>query len=214
MASDWHSFDPILLLVSGPAGSGKTTVCEGILKDFSDSDDNRFSRGLRRVITATTRPPRDDETDSVDYFFFSPEEFQAKVEGGEFYEHAKVFQNRYGTLKSEIQNGLDSGQDLLLNIDVQGASTIRQCAQTDDALRARLVTVFITPSDIETLRDRLTQRAQNSDSDLQQRLDVAREEMKQQVYYDYSIPSGSKEEDLEALKAIFVAAKLKVQPFE
>ena len=211
MATRPSAFPSLLLLVSGPAGSGKTTVCEGLLETFADSPSTPFTQGLRRVITATTRQPREGEEHGVDYYFFSKEEFQEKVEQGEFYEHAEVFQNRYGTLKSEIQNGLDSGQDLLLNIDVQGAATIRKCAETEASLQTRLVTVFITPPSIEVLRDRLDQRAQNSPQDREHRLEIAQEEMKQKPFYDFCIPSGTKEQDLEALKAIFIAGKLKVR---
>lgn len=212
MATSQSAFPSLLLLVSGPAGSGKTTVCEGLLEAFGNSSSNRFTQGLRRVITATTRQPRVGEEHGVDYYFFSKEEFQEKVEQGDFYEHAKVFQNRYGTLKSEIQNGLDSGQDLLLNIDVQGAATIRKCAESEKALQNRLVTVFIIPPSIEVLRERLDQRGQNSPEDLEHRLKIAQEEMKQRRFYDFCIPSGSKAQDLEALKAIFFAGKLKVRP--
>ncbi len=203
------SFQPLLLLVSGPAGSGKTTVCEGVLRKFKDPKTGPYSRGMKRVITATTREPRDNEVDGVDYYFFSKAEFRRRVEEGAFYEHAEVYQNLYGTLKSEIHQGLDSGQDLVLNIDVQGAATFREAAARESRLDGRLVTVFLTPPGTGVLRSRLLRRGQNDPDDLEHRLEIASREMKQQVHYDYTIPSGSPEQDLEALSCIFVAEKLK-----
>ena len=109
----------ILLIVSGPAGSGKTTVCDRMLAEVSS---------IQRVVTSTTRPPREGEQ-HIDYYFFDHDTFAAKVQAGDFYEHANVHTNRYGTLKSEIHEKLAAGKDLLLNIDVQGAATFAKQAR-------------------------------------------------------------------------------------
>ena len=109
-----------LFIVSGPAGSGKTTVCDRMLNEVS---------GVQRVVTSTTRAPRGGERDTVDYYFFDRPTFEQKIEAGEFYEHARVHNNLYGTLKSEVQGKLASGIDLLLNIDVQGAAQMRETAK-------------------------------------------------------------------------------------
>lgn len=209
MAFAAPTFQPLLLLVSGPAGSGKTTVCEGILGRFRNPGTSPFSRGMKRVITATTREPRENEAHGVDYYFFSEVEFRRHIEEGAFFEHAEVYQNLYGTLKSEIHQGFDSGLDLVLNIDVQGAATFREAAARETRLAGRLVTVFICPPDIDVLRNRLLQRGQNDPEDLEHRLEIASREMEHRDQYDYTLPSATPKQDLEALTCIFVAEKLK-----
>lgn len=184
----------ILLIVSGPAGSGKTTVCDRMLAEVP---------GIQRVVTSTTRPPRTGERDRIDYYFFDHAIFAAKVAAGEFYEHAQVHSNRYGALKSEIQDKLAAGTDLLLNIDVQGAATFRQAGREDPLLNGKVVTVFILPPSIEELEARLRERSTDDEAEIQRRLQVAREELEQREFYDHHILSGSRDEDFEALQSIY-----------
>lgn len=184
----------ILIIVSGPAGSGKTTVCDRMLAEES---------GIQRVVTSTTRPPREGEKHEVDYYFFDHETFDAKVEAGEFYEWAHVHTNRYGTLKSEIHDKLAAGADLLLNIDVQGAATFREAGREDPLLRGKVVTVFIMPPNLEELESRLRHRSTDDEDEIQRRLRVARDEMKQRELYDHCILSGTRFEDFEALRRIY-----------
>lgn len=202
---------PLLLIVSGPAGIGKTTLCEGLIRAFS-GEGQPLTAGLRRVVTATTRPPRDNEIDGRDYYFLTRKDFEERRARGAFYEWAEVYQSLYGTLKSEIRQGLSSGHDLLLNIDVQGAETLRHAAAEDPELSRRLVSVFVTPPDLAELEQRLVNRAQNSRADLQKRLETASREMECAVHYDYCIRSGTREQDLAMLSAIFQAEKLRVRP--
>lgn len=190
----------LLLIVSGPAGSGKTTVCDRMLAEVS---------GIQRVVTTTTRPPREGERHQIDYYFFDHDTFDAKVEAGEFYEYAKVHTNRYGTLKSEIQDKLAAGTDLLLNIDVQGAATFREAGREDPLLRGKVVTVFILPPSLEELEQRLRERSTDDDDEIRRRLRVAREEMKQRGFYDHCIPSGTRNEDFAALQRIYREEKAK-----
>jgi len=206
------SSQSILLLVSGPAGSGKTTLCDGLLKKYDSANPHTLTRGLKRVITATTRRPRENEKEGVDYFFLSEDEFRRRIEAREFYEWAVVYKHLYGTLKSEITRGLESGLDLLLNIDVQGAETLRKAAREEPALAGRLVTVFTAPATTKELEKRLVDRAQDSEEDIRHRLATAGREMRYSCEYDYCIPSQSREEDLRALDAVFIAEKLKVRP--
>lgn len=184
----------ILLIVSGPAGSGKTTVCERMLAEVP---------GIQRVVTSTTRPPRTGERDRIDYYFFDHAAFEAKVAAGEFYEHAQVHSNRYGTLKREIQDKLAAGTDLLLNIDVQGAATFRQAGQEDTLLNGKVVTVFILPPSMEELEARLRGRSTDDETEIQRRLQVAREELEQREFYDHQIFSRSRDKDFEALQSIY-----------
>jgi len=184
----------LLLIVSGPAGSGKTTLCERMLEELPE---------IERVVTATTRAPRGGEVDTVDYYFFDHDTFQAKIETGDFYEYARVHGNLYGTLQSEVQDKLAAGTDLLLNIDVQGAAQMRETAQNDPLLKGKVLTVFIMPPNIGELEARLRGRATEAEDEVQRRMRVAVEEMKQSRHYDHTILSGTRDEDFAALKAIY-----------
>ncbi len=197
---DEHEPSGLLLIVSGPAGSGKTTVCERMLAEET---------GLQRVVTATTRPPREGERHRVDYHFFDHATFEAKVGAGEFYEFANVHSNRYGTLKSEIQDKLAAGTDLLLNIDVQGAATFREAGREDPLLRGKVVTVFIMPPSMDELESRLRHRSTDDEDEIRRRMRVARDEMKQRELYDHCILSGTRYEDFEALQKIYREEKAK-----
>lgn len=190
----------LLFIISGPAGSGKTTLCEALLSS---------QETLQRVVTATTRPPRAGEVDGSDYYFLSAEAFENKIAAGEFYEHAKVHLYHYGSLKHEIQNKLASGVDLLLNIDVQGAATFRQTAAEDPALKDRVVTIFIQPPSMDELEKRLRLRASESEQTLQVRLATANKELAQAGDYDYCLPSGSREDDFKRIEAIYLAEKMR-----
>jgi guanylate kinase len=183
-----------LFIVSGPAGSGKTTVCERILREVS---------GLERVITSTTRAPRSGEVDTVDYYFFDYDTFQSKIDAGAFYEYAHVHNKLYGTLKSEVQGKLAEGIDLILNIDVQGASQMRETAQNDPLLKGKVVSIFIMPPTIEVLAARLRGRATDAEDEIQRRMAVALEEMQCSKHYDHTILSGTREEDFASLMDIY-----------
>lgn len=190
----------ILLIVSGPAGSGKTTVCDRMLAEVSS---------IQRVVTSTTRPPREGEQHKIDYYFFDHDTFAAKVQAGDFYEHANVHTNRYGTLKSEIHEKLAAGKDLLLNIDVQGAGTFREASKTDPDLIGKITTVFIMPPSMEELENRLRERSTDDEAEIQRRLGVARGEVEQKKLYDQCILSGTRDEDFEALQDIYRSEKEK-----
>ena len=129
------------------------------------------------------------------------------MQAGEFYEHAYVHSNRYGTLKSEVQDKLAQGIDLLLNIDVQGAATFRSVAQEDPLLKGKDVSIFIMPPDVAELERRLRGRGTDAEDEVKRRMRVALEEMKQAELYDHIILSGSRDEDFAALKAIYENAK-------
>lgn len=191
---------PLLIVLSAPSGAGKTTLCNGLLA--ADS-------GISRAITCTTRPPRPGERADVDYHFLSETEFERRVQADEFLEHAVVHGHRYGTLKQEVLERLRSGLDVILNIDVQGAATVRSRAASDSTLAAALVTVFLTVPSVAVLETRLRSRAQDSEEVIQRRLSAARQEAARWREFDYLIVSGSKEEDLLRLKAIVTAERLR-----
>lgn len=183
-----------LFIVSGPAGSGKTTLCDRMIAESPQID---------RVITATTRAPREGEVDKTDYHFFDYKTFREKIDSGNFYEYATVHGNLYGTLKSEVQEKLSDGIDLLLNIDVQGAALFRKAAKHEPLLKGKIVTIFIMPPSIKVLEARLRNRGTDSEVEIQGRLEVAVEEMAQSSHYEYRISSASRNEDFEALKEIY-----------
>lgn len=187
-----------LFIVSGPAGIGKTTVCDQMLKEIA---------GVERAVTSTTREPRRGEIDTVDYYFFDHDTFQAKIDAGAFYEYAHVHNQLYGTLKSEVQGKLANGIDLLLNIDVQGAAQMRETAQNDPLLKGKVITIFIMPPTIEVLAARLRGRGTDAEDEIQRRMAVAVEEMQLSKYYDHKIVSATREEDLAALVSIYKSTR-------
>ena len=183
----------VLFIISGPAGSGKTTICDGLMGKES----------LQRIVTSTTRNPREGEIDGEDYHFLTSDIFKTKIQEGAFYEYATVHNNYYGTERMAILNPILEGQNLLLNIDVQGAKTIKEKASEDEALNGHIVTIFIMPPSLEELNARLQNRGTDSDEEIVRRLVVARSEMEQKKYYDYTIVSQSKSADLDAVLEIY-----------
>lgn len=195
--------DPtILLILSGPAGCGKTTLCERLVASESY---------VKRAVTCTTRPPRPGETDGEDYYFFSESRFEKAAANGEFLEHADVHRFRYGTLKKEVEGKLARNFSVILNIDVQGAASLRASASSEPLLGGRLVSIFVLPPSLGILRERMQQRGADEPSSIQQRLRSAEEEMRQWPEYDYCIRSGSKQEDFRQLQSIWIAERRKVQ---
>lgn len=193
---------PVLLLVSGPAGSGKTTLCDRMTAAYPEA--------LRRIVTCTTRPPRGPEKNGVDYHFLSREEFEDQVRAGEFLEHARVHQNLYGTRKREVLTQLAEGRDLLLNLDVQGAGLVRETASGDPLLRRALVTLFILPPDREELRSRLAGRGTDSAEEIERRMRVAELEMARFTEYDHCLRSSDRETDFNRIRAVYEACKMRV----
>jgi guanylate kinase len=191
---------PLLILISAPSGGGKTTLCEQLLKARPD---------MTRAITCTTREPRPGEKDGVDYHFFTAAEFLKRLHAGNFLEHATVYGNSYGILKSELLGKLREGRDVLLNVDVQGAATIREQAENEPELKRALVTVFLTPTPLSVLEERLKKRAADSPAAIQKRLAVARQEIAQWKNFDYLLVSGTKQEDLRRTLAIVEAEKMR-----
>jgi guanylate kinase len=192
---------PLLILISAPSGGGKTTLCDLLLQARTD---------MTRAVTCTTRAPRPGEKNGVDYHFFTAEEFLKRVQAGNFLENATVYGNSYGLLKSELLGKLRAGQDVLLNVDVQGAATIRAAAQKEPELKAALITVFLTPPSVEILEARLKRRGTDTEAVIRKRLAVARQEAGQWKNFDYLLISTSKAEDLRRMQAIVETEKMRV----
>jgi len=191
---------PVLVLLSAPSGGGKTTVCRELLAARPD---------MERAITCTTRAPRSGEKDGVDYHFLDAGSFLKRVQAGNFLEHATVYGNSYGTLKSEVLNKLRQGRDVLLNVDVQGAASIRAHAEEDSELKRALVTVFLTPPSLAVLEARLKKRGTDSPVEIRKRLSVARQEITQWKNFDYLLISAGISDDLQRMQAIIEAEKMR-----
>lgn len=192
---------PLLILISAPSGGGKTTLCEMLLAACPH---------MTRAVTCTTRAPRPGEKDGVDYYFLEAGNFLKRLQAGNFLEHATVYGNSYGLLKSELLGKLREGKDVLLNVDVQGAATIREKALEDPELSRALVTVFLTPSTIEELERRLKRRGADAPAAIKKRLGVARQEVAQWKNFNYLLISTSKQEDLRRMLAIVETEKMRV----
>ena len=191
---------PLLIVISAPSGGGKTTVCQQLLAARPD---------MTRAITCTTREPRPGERDGVDYYFLDAGSFLKRLQAGNFLENATVYGQSYGTLKAEVVGKLRQGRDVLLNIDVQGAASVREAALSDPELKRSLVSVFLTPPAIEVLEARLRKRGTDSDAVIQKRLAVARQEIAQWKNFDYLIVSESIPGDLKRAVAIVEAEKMR-----
>lgn len=187
----------ILLIVSGPAGIGKNTVCDRLI----DTEKN-----LVRAITSTSRQPRPYEKNGVDYNFLSESEFKKGIENSSFYEWAKVHGKYYGTSKDSVLSNLDNGNNVILIIDVQGAKTWREIAKLDDRIGKAMYSVFIKPESLSTLRERMMIRG-DSNQDIDNRIETACNELKWEKYFDESFISRSREEDFLSLKNIYEKLK-------
>ncbi len=190
----------ILLLLTAPSGVGKTTVGRGLLAT---------EPGFVRAVTCTTRAPRAGESDGIDYHFLAPVDFERRVAAGEFLEHAQVYGNRYGTLRSEVVRRLETGASVLLAVDVQGAESIRAATSNDPSLARALVSVFLMPPSLAEQVRRLTDRDQDSAEVIAGRLAVAREEMEHWPHFDYVVVSGTMEHDLSVMRQIVAVERLR-----
>lgn len=191
---------PVLLVLAGPAGSGKTTLCERLVAEVP---------GFTRVITSTTRAPRPGEVNGVHYHFFSPEEFDARIAAGAFLEWAWVHQkNRYGTLASSVLEPLAAGRSLVMNVDVQGVDNFRRAAAANPVLARHLATLFINVP-IPELRVRLGGRGE-SEAEIAHRMQTAERELLEIAKFDHVIESRDRETDFAALLAIYRQVQARV----
>lgn len=184
----------LMLVLSSPSGAGKSTISRALL----ERDDR-----LAMSVSVTTRPPRPGEVDGVHYFFKTKEECDRMVVEGEFLEHAKVFDNYYGTPRQPVENALASGRDVLFDIDWQGTQQLAQTARED------LVSVFILPPSIEELETRLRGRAQDPEEVVAKRMAKASDEMSHWPEYDYVIVNVDVETSIAQVQAILQAERLK-----
>ncbi len=160
-----------LFVLSGPSGSGKNTVYEGVKKLIPE---------IEQTVSATTRTARDGEICAVDYYYIKTDDFIRRVKDGDFVEYVNYGDNYYGTLKSEIHRLTAMNKIIVMIIEVNGALNIKKVYP--DA-----VTIFITPPSLDELRRRISGRGQNSDDEIEKRLQIAASEMEQSKFYDYCV---------------------------
>jgi guanylate kinase len=184
----------LMLVLSSPSGAGKTTIGRQLLA--SDPQ-------MHMSVSMTTRPPRPGERDGVDYNFVDIPTFQAMVADGQMLEHAKVFDNFYGTPMAPVRAALSAGQDVLFDIDWQGTQQMRQVARSD------LASIFILPPAISELERRLKERAQDSEEVVKKRMAKAGDEMSHWPEYDYIVVNQTLETSVAAVQAILTAERLK-----
>ena len=188
----------LLLVVSGPSGAGKGTICKSIL----EQNDH-----IKLSISATTRKPRTGEVHGVNYFFIDKEEFKKMIEQGEFLEYAQIYDNFYGTPKSAIMETLEKGQDVILEIEMQGARQVKEVYPEG-------IFVFVLPPSLEELKNRIVGRGTETAEEIEKRFSCAFEEIKQIDDYDYFIVNQDVEKSVKELESIISSEKNKVTRYK
>ncbi len=184
----------VMFVLSSPSGAGKTSICKSLLK---------LDKNISLSISVTTRPIRPEEEEGQDYFFVNNETFDNMLKEGSFIEHASVFGHNYGTLKKLVKEKLYNGEDLLFDIDWQGAQQLRS------RMREDVVSVFILPPNKEELENRLKKRGQDTDEVMTERMASASEEITHWAEYDYVLVNKNLEDSVRNVHNILKAERLK-----
>lgn len=184
----------LMIVLSSPSGAGKTTLTRRLLATHKD---------MSMSVSATTRTPRVGEVEGHDYYFVTKDKFSEMIENEDFLEHAKVFDNYYGTPRGPVEEALMEGRDVIFDIDWQGAQQLEQAAVED------LVKIFILPPDMRALESRLRTRAQDSDDVIAKRMSKSEAEISHWSEYDYIIVNEDIDTALAELEAIVIAERMK-----
>jgi guanylate kinase len=195
--------DPVLLVLAGPAGSGKSTLCDRLVAACP---------AFHRVVTSTTRSPREGELDGIHYHFFTPEEFDRRLAAGEFLEWAWVHgERRYGTLAASVLGPLHLGRNLVMSVDVQGVESLRRLAAKNTFLRRVMTTVFIRV-DYDRLLGRMRERGKDNEAEITRRMATAEAELREAPKFDFVIESRSRDDDFAALLSILARVGFEAPP--
>ncbi len=186
------------IIISAPSGAGKTTLCQALKKRLPD---------LNFSVSYTTRPPRMNERNGVDYHFISKEKFLEMTDRNEFLEWAQIHDNYYGTARKNIENTLQQRKDLVLELDVQGVESLR-------ALKYQGVFIFILPPSMEELEKRLAGRGTESDNQVKQRLEVGKKEIAKNHLYDYAVTNVNVDESVDTIVNIIRAEKNRMSRYQ
>lgn len=181
----------LLVVVSGPSGTGKGTLCNALRREWPH---------LGYSVSATTRQPRPGEIDRVNYFFYTPAQFAKMIQQNQFVEWAYVYGNYYGTPRAFVEEKLAAGEDVLLEIDIQGALQVKR--QYDKG-----IFIFVAPPSMEELRRRITMRGTESPEVISQRLEATTTEVAYAPQYDYIVINQDVGTAVEEIKAIIIAEK-------
>lgn len=188
----------LLIVVSGPSGAGKDTICQKLIKENSN---------IWMSVSMTTRKPRPLEKDGVDYFFMSSEEFENKINDNTFLEYASYNDNYYGTPKDKVEEKLNEGKDVILVIDINGAINIKKIIPS-------ALFIFIMPPDMETLKNRLIGRKTESKDKVVQRFITAYNEVNNYKKYNYVVVNDKVEDAVNKVKSIIQSEKCRVDRIE
>ena len=183
----------MMIIISSPSGAGKTTL----VKLLAERNEN-----FEISISNTTRTPRKNEIDGKDYYFINKEKFNDLINTKSFYEYAKVFNNLYGTLKDPVIKNLSQGKDVLFDIDWQGTEKIKKLE-----LKNKLISIFILPPNIETLRDRLSNRDMKDKLILKRRMSQFKDDVLHWKEYDYVVINNDLEKCYQAIMSIIASEK-------
>ncbi len=175
-----------IFVISGPSGSGKNTVYDGLVAK---------SDKIAQTVSVTTRAPRDGEVDGRDYYFVTEEEFLDKISKDEFIEYVNYGKNYYGTLKKEVIRLSEQGKTVILVIEVNGAFNIKKAFPESKS-------IFLVPPSVEELRNRIVSRGQNTDEEIETRINIALEEMKLKDKYDYCVVNDNLEDCINEVYSI------------
>jgi guanylate kinase len=189
---------PTLFVVSAPSGTGKSTILECVLEGL---------KNIRLAVSHTTRPPRSGEAAGVDYHFVSAAEFQRLIDGDLLLEWAEVYGHRYGTAREEYESAQREGCDLITDLDVQGAATVR--GKIPDA-----VSVFILPPSYKVLEQRLRSRDKDDEAVIRRRLALAIDELRHYREYDYVLVNDRLEECVKELRGVIRATRARIDRAE
>ena len=185
----------VLLVISSPSGTGKTTICKNLLE---------YDKNIHLSVSVTTRKKRKNEVEGIDYYFKSKKDFLNLKSQNSFIENAFVFENYYGTLKSEVLEQLENGIDVLIDIDWQGTRQITQ------AMKGNLIKIFLLPPSIDELKKRLSKRNSDSIKEINFRMSKALKEIKHFDEYDYVLVNDNLENTFQKIVKIIEAERLKL----
>lgn len=187
-------YENFVIVISAPSGGGKSTIVKKLLQEVDN---------LSISISATSRQPRGQEVDGIDYHFLTKEEFEKRIKENKFLEYATVHDNYYGTLKSEVEKKWNNGKDIILDIDYQGGQQISKQLEKN-----KLLKIFILPPSMEALKERIINRAENSIEEIEKRLKNSKNEVNHANEYDFIVINDDLDTAINEIKSIITTKRI------